>query len=132
MHFNLIKTLFFIAGLMAIVCALYGCRFQSEDQSTISKSAKDYEKIADDGAWCWFSDPRAVYHNGQSETVYFGYINSIGDVMIGSKDIKSGKVDHFALHDSLQIDDHNVPALIVLPDGKLMAFYNEHNGNVFM
>src|SRR5690606_18841846 len=24
------------------------------------------------------------------------------------------------------------PALIVLPDGKLMAFYNEHNGNVFM
>ena len=34
--------------------------------------------LAEDAAWCWFSDPRAVYHHGEKEAVYFGYINSRG------------------------------------------------------
>lgn len=88
--------------------------------------------FAKDAAWCWFSDPRAIYHNGIREAVYVGYINSRGDVMIRSLDLKSNEIDEFTLHERLQVDDHNVPSLLILPDGKLLAFYSEHNGNIFM
>jgi dienelactone hydrolase len=88
--------------------------------------------LAEDAAWCWFSDPRAVYHHGEKEAVYFGYINSKGDVKIQSLDLKSNATHEFTLHEKLQIDDHNVPAIVLLPDGKLLAFYCEHNGNIFM
>lgn len=52
--------------------------------------------------------------------------------MIKSLDLESDKADEFTLHEELQIDDHNVPGLLMLPDGKLLAFYSEHNGNIFM
>lgn len=88
--------------------------------------------VAEDAAWCWFSDPRAIYHHGEREGIYIGYINSKGNVMVQSFNLKSGKMGEFTLHQELQVDDHNVPALLVLPDGKLLAFYSEHNGNIFM
>ena len=90
------------------------------------------ETLTDDGVWCWFSDPRAIYHKGDKEKIYFGTINSRGDVLISSKDLTTGAIDSFILHDTLEVDDHNVPAILILPDGKLLAFYNEHNGDVFM
>ncbi len=51
---------------------------------------------------------------------------------INSLDLKSDKTNEFTLHGELQVDDHNVPSILVLPDGKLLAFYSEHNGNIFM
>jgi len=92
----------------------------------------DYQVVAKDAAWCWFSDPRAVYHKGLHEKIYFAYINSRGDVMIGSRDAKSKQVDSFILHRALQVDDHNVPSILFLPDGRILVFYTEHNGRFFM
>src|SRR5690606_15952495 len=83
-------------------------------------------------AWCWFSDPRAVYHAGAREQVYFGYISSQGDVVIGARDLQRHNVDTFVLHEKLQADDHNVPSILVLPSGHLLVFYTEHNGRFFM
>ena len=90
------------------------------------------DMLSQDGAWCWFSDPRAVYHKGEKEQIYFGYLNSQGDVLIGVKNLQTGTISNFVLHDTLEIDDHNVPTILILPDARLMVFYNEHNGNVFM
>lgn len=102
------------------------------DNLQAQQPSGDYELLVADGAWCWFSDPRAIYHRGQNERVYFGFINRRGDVCVGSKDLDAGRVESFILHDSLQIDDHNVPSILILPDGRLLTFYNEHNGHVFM
>lgn len=88
--------------------------------------------LSEDAAWCWFSDPRAIYHNGIKEAIYFSYINSDGDVIIKSMELDSKRIDEFTLHKALQIDDHNVAALLILPDGKLLVFYCQHNGNIFM
>src|SRR5690606_26503522 len=85
------------------------------------------ERVTDDAAWCWFSDPRAIYHKGQYEKVYYGYINSKGDVKVNSYDLQTGEEEEFILHPELQIDDHNVPTFLFLPDGKLLTFYNHHN-----
>jgi hypothetical protein len=90
------------------------------------------ETIAKDAAWCWFSDPRAIYHKGQQEAIYFGYINSKGDVMARSMDLATREEKEYTLHRELQVDDHNVPSFLFLPDGKLLTFYSHHNGDLFM
>lgn len=102
-------------------------------QSVAQRAGTDYPVVADDAAWCWFSDPRAVYHHaGAHKQVYFGYINSAGDVMIGATDLQTHAVDSFVLHEKLEVDDHNVPSILILPDDHLLAFYTEHNGRFFM
>lgn len=100
---------------------------------TFAQSNTQYQVEAADGAWCWFSDPRAVYHKGAHEKIYYSYINSQGDVVISARDLKkSSGVQTFVLHEKLQIDDHNVPSILFLPDGKILTFYTEHNGRFFM
>jgi len=96
------------------------------------KKASAYEIVAKDAAWCWFSDPRAVYHKGNKEQIYFAYINSKGDVVISSRESKTKQTRHYTLHSALQVDDHNVPSILFLPDGRLLTFYTEHNGRFFM
>lgn len=96
------------------------------------KKASAYEIVAEDAAWCWFSDPRAVYYKGKKEQIYYAYINSKGDVVISSRESKTKKTSHYTLHSALQVDDHNVPSILFLPDGRLLTFYTEHNGRFFM
>jgi len=122
-----------ILGLLVLFA--FSCNFQDTESGEVvdeGRSSSDYEVLTYDGVWCWFSDPRAIYYKGDKEQIYFGYINSRGDVMIGARDELTKGTSHFTLHDSLEVDDHNVPAILFLPDGKMLAFYNEHNGDVFM
>ncbi len=95
-------------------------------------SKYNYSIAAEDAAWCWFSDPRAVYYKGDKEAIYYGFINSNGDVMVKSLDLIKRKMTEYILHESLEIDDHNVPTFLFLPDGKILSFYNHHNGDIFM
>src|SRR5690554_4389940 len=53
------------------------------------------ERVTNDAAWCWFSDPRAVYHKGNHERIYYGYINSKGDVKVSSYDLQTGVEEEF-------------------------------------
>lgn len=87
--------------------------------------------IANDGAWCWFSDPRAVWHVGDRAAIYAGFIRRNGDVAIASIDPDSGSTEENTLHAALQIDDHNVPSILILPDNRLLTFYTEHGGRSF-
>jgi hypothetical protein len=99
---------------------------------TAQQKSSAYDIVAKDAAWCWFSDPRAVYHKGSREQIYFAYINSKGDVVISSREAKTKQTKNFTLHSALQVDDHNVPSILFLPDGRLLTFYTEHNGRFFM
>ncbi len=95
-------------------------------------SLEQPQPLVNDGAWCWFSDPRAVRNTVDDNEVFYGWINSIGDVRIGSYDLETKESVEYTLHDTLEIDDHNVPSILILPSGEILAFYNEHNGDVFM
>lgn len=77
-----------------------------------------------DGAWCWFSDPRAVYRDGK---IYAGWMTADGSVQVGAKDVKTGELKLATLAGHFQIDDHDHPSLLFLPDGRLMAFYSLHS-----
>ena len=86
--------------------------------------------LNDDGGWCWFQDPRVIVLDGK---LVFGSVASgfldpdrRGDVEVTSFDLESGEAKRFELHDQLELDDHDVPALIERPDGRLIAMYTKH------
>lgn len=130
-HFSMRLIQYFLMASCLYFLAVLGCRSASTAETDSEVQAKP-ETLTEDGVWCWFSDPRAIYYRGEKEKIYWGYINSKGDVCIGARDLVSGQNDSFILHDTLEVDDHNVPSILILPDGRLLAFYNEHNGNVFL
>lgn len=84
--------------------------------------------LASDGAWCWFSDPRAVYYEGKFSRTYAGWITSKGDIMIGYYDHSSGSIKTQLLEENYEKDDHDNPALLFRPDGRLIVFFTKHGG----
>jgi len=83
------------------------------------------DSFSDNGAWCWFSDPRAIYYNGKT---YIGSIRSAGDIVVLSYDHSSYEQAEFELQAALQVDDHANPSILIRDDGRLVVFYCAHNG----
>jgi hypothetical protein len=80
--------------------------------------------LTDDGAWCWFSGPRALYHGGQ---LYAGWMTSDGSVQVARWNPAQPAAPAVAmLAPRFEADDHDHPALQFLPDGRLLAFYARH------
>lgn len=101
-------------------------------RSTMEKgtgiNAENYPSFTFDGAWCWFSDPRAVYYEGERQRTYAGWIDSYGDVHIAAYDHQSGQIESKVIADNLQIDDHDNPSILFDEEGHLLVFFNYHGG----
>jgi hypothetical protein len=80
------------------------------------------------GAWSWFGDPRAVYYQGIHRRTYTGWVAPDGSIQLASYDHDSGRQVIVTLKSRLQIDDHDNPSILVLPDGRLMVFWSTHAG----
>ena len=80
------------------------------------------------GAWIWFSDPRAVYFQGQHKRTYAAWVNAQGNAMLGSYDHDTNVISEVVLKYGIGRDDHANPTLQTLPDGRLIAFYSSHGG----
>ncbi len=74
------------------------------------------------GAWSWFADPRAIHYQGRT---YVGWLAPGGDVVIGAH-TKTERV-RTVLGGNHRTDDHDNPVLLVLPGGRLAAFYSHHD-----
>jgi lysophospholipase L1-like esterase len=90
----------------------------------------------DNGAWCWFQDPRVVYDPANQTLLICSVAASEGkdgdqrggDVDVVSFRIRDGNTSRFVLHHALlPQDDHNTAALLIRPDGKYLAMYSRHN-----
>ena len=85
--------------------------------------------VAEEGAWCWFADPRALHYENASGTInatYIGYIDVHGNVKATQYDwVKQRKTD-VLIRSYFQPDDHNNPTFLVLPDERVMIFYTRH------
>ena len=86
--------------------------------------------LDDDGGWSWFEDERAIVAGGG---LWVGSVANgsrdplrAGNVNVVRYDLETGKIDRAALHKSLQADDHNSPALLERPDGRILALYSKH------
>lgn len=86
-------------------------------------------KMTDEGAWCWFADPRATHYENASGTInasYIGYIDIHGNVKATQVDFIHNKKEEVLVRSCFQPDDHNNPTFLVLPDERVMIFYTRH------
>jgi hypothetical protein len=81
-----------------------------------------------DGAWCWFSDPRAIYTQGKNAPIVTGWVTKSGDIIAASLDLKSGKMQQKRLYTKLEVDDHDNPAFLQLADKRILTQYTWHGG----
>ncbi len=93
-------------------------------------------RLNDNGAWCWFQDPRALIDQTTGTLLVGSVADSdgpdgvrrSGDVDLVTYRLATGDSERFVLHHNLQPeDDHNAPALLIRPDGRYLAMYSRHN-----
>lgn len=114
-----LKSLLFACGMLLSTLA-------AEAQSTETFSSNI---VTDEGAWCWFADPRALHYENEAGTInatYMGYIDVHGNVKATQYDWKTGRKTDVLIRSYFQPDDHNNPTFIVLPDERVMIFYTRH------
>jgi hypothetical protein len=80
-------------------------------------------QLTDDGAWCWFSSPTALYHEGQ---IYTGWVNQSGDVVAAKHSPFEATTSTHVLHPEFEADDHVHPSFYATSDGRLTALYGYH------
>ncbi len=81
------------------------------------------------GAWCWFQDERALVFDGKLAAAS---ITREGDVQVTAWDFRTGARQIQTLRSNFGRDDHNVAALLLRRDGRLMAFYAMHGNEAKM
>ena len=111
---------------MSSLFLIFGSCGNRED---MGKPGETWPSITDDGAWCWFADPRAVYYEGSSRNTYIGWVNRAGDIVAAAYNHEDKSIRTTAVREKLQADDHANPAFFILPDGRIMIFYSAHNGD---
>ena len=85
--------------------------------------------VTDEGAWCWFADPRALHYENEAGSInatYMGYIDVHGNVKATQYDwVRHEKAD-VLIRSYFQPDDHNNPTFLVLPDERVLIIYSRH------
>ena len=89
----------------------------------------NFATLTGDGAWTWYNDSRAIFHNGQ---LYFGYVRAADSKSVLSVfNLQSGQVTNLWSSGFTQLDDHNNPGLLAKQDGSLLAVYSRHISDQF-
>ena len=107
---------FLVSVLIALAWILGGVEARAE--TTV---------LSEDGAWCWFQDPRAVYVAGRRQRTYAGWVTRGGELQLGAFDHGTGQTETVTLKSNWDSDDHNTCSILELPDHRLMVFYARHN-----
>lgn len=91
--------------------------------------------VQPNSAWCWYQDDRIIHADGK---FFLGTIASEnkaglsrGDAGIASWNPDTGETEYHTLA-RLNPDDHNVPVLLELPDGRLLSTYQNHGQDTLM
>ncbi|MBQ7876683.1 MAG: BNR repeat-containing protein [Clostridia bacterium] len=93
-----------------------------------SMTFSGYE-VDDEGAWCWFADPRSISYANEDGTLDFsiiGYIDIHGDIKATQVNHLTDEVNEVLIRSNIQPDDHNNPTFLVLPDERIIVFYSRH------
>ena len=94
--------------------------------ATLLAAQNKIETLNNDGAWCWFSDPRAIYISGDEQEIITGWVKLDGSIEISMLNLETGKTKTEIVYDKLEYDDHDNPSFLQLSDNNLMVFYAKH------
>ncbi len=99
------------------------------------------------GGWNWYVEPSGTHiqpgdalatryesglyssNNGYTfkhDKTYMGWVEDEGTIVVGEYDHDNDTYKRVVIHEFLEADDHNNPAVVVLPDGRIMVFYSKH------
>lgn len=81
-------------------------------------------RLIEDMAWCWWTRPRATRIG---DRIYFAAVDSTGGMIAATLNIRTGAVHREQLA-QFEADDHNNPALLVVPGKPPICFYSRHDG----
>lgn len=90
----------------------------------------------ENGAWCWYQDPRLVVDPANNTLLVSSIATTEGfdgkersaDVDVVAYQFATGARTRFVLHHHFDPqDDHNAAALLIRPDGRYLAMYALHN-----
>jgi hypothetical protein len=107
----------------------------SAGQLPAASVANELIVFNDNAAWCWYQDPRALI-DPATGTLLFGSAAApegpggaqrAGNIELNSYNTRTGDRQVFVLHEALEADDHDVPALYIRPDGRYLAVFSKHN-----
>ena len=119
---------------------------------TVREFVKNESVVTNNGGWNWYVEPSGTHiqpgdklatrfeneyasNNGykfKHDRTYMGWVEDNGSVVVSQYDHKTGEHKRVVLHDRLEPDDHNNPAVIILPDGRIMAWYSMHTNEPYM
>lgn len=114
--------------IISIFFFLLSCSKKNVSKQYKSQPAIKYKTFTSSGAWCWFSDPRAVYYEGEYKRTYATWVSNEGSIQIGLYDHGSDTIRIHTLHENFEKDDHANPSLYIDEKGKIMVFYSRHCG----
>lgn len=123
MYCKMKKVLYLILILMFFVSSAYS---QTRDWN-IPPYAEDYAFITNDGAWCWFSDPRAIYVDNK---MFGGFVDKEGSIWAFCYDPATQHRQQYKLSDKFNYDDHANPSIMELSDKRLVIYFSAHGGTV--
>lgn len=130
LSFPIITNKLILAALLLFCHLLVSGQFAK--QKYIKQSGHNsgtFQSVTFDGAWCWFSDPRAVYFEGMHKCTYTGWIDSYGDVIVAKYDHLTGLLQTHKLYDKLETDDHDNPSILIDKKGYITVFFSRHNSD---
>lgn len=84
------------------------------------------QPLREDATWTWFHDPRAIRVD---DVTYLTWAATDG-IYVGAYHHDTELLDAFRLHTPQSDppeDDHNVAAVGIRPDGRLLVAYSDHN-----
>lgn len=103
--------------------------YQRDGQAPADTLTRSGYRVTDEGAWCWFADPRAMHYespDGRISRSYLGYIDIHGNIKAMQYDFRTKRQTEVLVRSYFQPDDHDNPTFLALPDGRIMIFYSRH------
>lgn len=115
--------LFLLAFLFAI--GISSCSsIHNSAHKTSTRENVEIKTLTEDGAWCWFSNPRAIYYSNNE--VITGWVKKDGSVEVASLNLNNEQKEFENIFPKMQVDDHNNPAFVKLSDGNILTMYAWH------
>ncbi len=115
------KCLFELLAILILVSCV------DKSGKNINIPGEKHISFSEDGAWCWFSDPRAVYFEGRHKRTYAAWMDIRGNVIIGFYDHNEKITKSEIIHENFEVDDHDNPSIFIDNEGFLFVFYSKHS-----
>lgn len=124
------RSLLFIAFFVLLIAVLGPI---SQQAFAAHWASAEPIRFNDDGGWCWFEDPRVLLVGNKLliGSVAAGRFDPDrrGDIEVTVYDLESAKSKRIELFDQLQLDDHDSPVFISLPDERVLSLFSRHGND---